>query len=615
MQNCPLNKKRALSRQKVSDNRTFQLLTLAYTAVLLFFALIACFFSYKQKKEELLSRMDMTYLQLEQEYTDILDNFWQIYMPIYEDRGSSGIHAALENYFVTSRDTALSPLDKSELISALSQMMTRSSDIQWIALYEAERPVNYILFNTGARLQEMPEDFPYLEKLASASSRMEVYGMEPVSNAGSPVYAYAICGGVPVNMGTGKILVGYCISSLEQICSAGLTALPSLNYRLTANNDILFDSGGCYSENAEGFPADNREGIVRGPDGARYYLRSKISGNKDSVIRYTVHWKEMFRYAHSYTLPILLVVFLFAGLSILLYTAVLRLIAREVDMVRTGLDELGENHLDYRIPTDFHQSGLPEIAESINHMAARLHDNINRAYYYELKQREAELAELQAKFNPHFLYNTLEMLRSRCMQSGDEQTAELITQLAAIFRGFIGSRTFIPLQEELAFSKRYLALFGARYGDRVQVRYDIETPLLKYGIIRNVFQPLIENYFVHGFDSSGECNYILFRGKALDDGRMLLSVEDNGSGMTGEEIESLKARLREPVQMDTESYGLKNLHQRLQLFYGEQCGLDIVKNGEKGICIRMTLKMMTCAEYEADKANNAAPDGSAMHKP
>lgn len=93
--------------------------------------------------------MDMTYLQLEQEYTDILDNFWQIYMPIYEDRGSSGIHAALENYFVTSRDTALSPLDKSELISALSQMMTRSSDIQWIALYEAERPVNYILFNTG----------------------------------------------------------------------------------------------------------------------------------------------------------------------------------------------------------------------------------------------------------------------------------------------------------------------------------------------------------------------------------------------------------------------------------------------------------------------------------
>lgn len=151
--------------------------------------------------------MDMTYLQLEQEYTDILDNFWQIYMPIYEDRGSSGIHAALENYFVTSRDTALSPLDKSELISALSQMMTRSSVIQWIALYEAERPVNYILFNTGARLQEMPEDFPYLEKLASASSRMEVYGMEPVSNAGSPVYAYAICGGVPVNMGTGKSLI------------------------------------------------------------------------------------------------------------------------------------------------------------------------------------------------------------------------------------------------------------------------------------------------------------------------------------------------------------------------------------------------------------------------
>lgn len=92
-----------------------------------------------------------------------------------------------------------------------------------------------------------------------------------------------------------------------------------------------------------------------------------------------------------------------------------------------------KNQLDYQLPTNFNQSGLPEIAQSINHMTLHLKENINRAYYYELKQKESELAELNSKFNPHFLYNTLEMLRARCTQSGDTATADLITQLGGHF--------------------------------------------------------------------------------------------------------------------------------------------------------------------------------------
>ena len=107
----------------------------------------------------------------------------------------------------------------------------------------------------------------------------------------------------------------------------------------------------------------------------------------------------------------------------------------------------------------------------------------------------------------------------------------------------------------------------------MKIRYDFDKDILKYGIIRNLFQPLIENYFVHGFDTSNEENYILFKGKSLDEERMILTVEDNGSGMTDQEMQELNDKLHEPIKMDTESYGLKNLHQRLQLFYGGDCGL------------------------------------------
>ena len=147
--------------------------------------------------------------------------------------------------------------------------------------------------------------------------------------------------------------------------------------------------------------------------------------------------------------------------------------------------------------------------------------------------------------------------------------------------------------------------FGARYEDKVKIRYDFDKDILKYGIIRNLFQPLIENYFVHGFDTSNEENYILFKGKSLDDKTMILTVEDNGTGMSDEEIKQLNAKLHEPIQISTESYGLKNLHQRLQLFYGESCGLTVCQNlnTPKGLCIQMTALKITCEEYNENKKN------------
>lgn len=585
---------------KLSKNRIFILMTLIYTVILLFISSVACLFAYRQKKSELLSQMDLTFVQLEQEYLSMIDNFWQIYMPVFENEGL--VHTALSGYFTAGNQTSLSPLEKYDLSRALSQMMLRDSQVQWIALFSEEREQNYILFNNGTGLQPIPDDFPYLDRLTSGPGLMELYGALTLSGNSSSSVTFAVCGGVPAGMGNGKLLAGYSVSSLDQICTANPSLLESLNYTLWYNDEILFNSEGQYRPDSLFRPDGNRNGREQTECDGTLYVRSKVSGNNASVLSCTASFSEIFRYSHSNTPSILLVVMLFALLSILLYILMLRMISKEVDVIRSGLDEIGENNLEYRIPTSFQQSGLPEIAASINHMAMRLHENINRAYYYELRQKEAELSELQSKFNPHFLYNTLEMLRTKSYQNGDTKTAELIAQLAAIFRGFIGSRTFIPLSEELAFSKRYLSLFGARYGDRVKILYDIDSEILGYGIIRNVLQPLIENYFVHGFDASGGDNYILFRGESLDDHHMIITVEDNGIGMPDEEMEQLNLKLQEPVRIDTESYGLKNLHQRISLFYGEGCGLSIRKNGEKGLRLQMILRKMTCEEYETEQA-------------
>jgi len=592
--------KRVEKSTEIAKNKIFILLTVGYTVILFIVSIIACFFAYQQKLEEILSRMDMTFVRLEQNYLNTVQNFWQIYMPLYESE--SNFHSTLAGYFLSDLDKPLDPLKKYELANVLRQMMIRDDQVQWIALYSDVRAFNYILYRDSNNINIITEDFPYLQSLRSKTSRMEIYGMKKLYDGSNVMNTYAICGGAASNIINGSVIAGYSTSALEDICKNTGSILGSLKYTLLSNDEILFDSSGNYDNEPVYMPKESMTDIVNIPGSGKLYINAQIIGrNSPSVLYYSASWGEISRYAHGYTLYIMLIVFMFVLLSIALYSLILRFIAREVNIIRFGLKKIGENNLDYRIPANFNQGGLTEIAESINNMALRLKNNINRAYYYEIKQKEAELSELQAKFNPHFLYNTLEMLRFRCSKNGDADTANLITQLSDIFRGFIGSKTFIPIHEELAFSKRYLALFGARYGDKVQVRYDIDTEVLKYGIIRNVFQPLIENYFVHGFDASIDDNYILISGKSNDERTIVLSIEDNGNGMSDEDIEKLNTSLKEPIKINTDSYGLKNLHQRLYLFYGEDCGLTISRNKDKGLTVKMIILKMTCEEYEKSR--------------
>jgi len=584
-------------------NRFLIILICLYVILLLSVSFIACYFSYQQKREALLSQINRPYIQLTQEYRNITDNFWQLYMPFFESQ--SALPDTLKKFYSSESPAVLSPFEKKDLATFVSQLFMRNDDIQWIVLYNNVRSDNYIIFRDDLSLQLLKDDFPYLKNLSTDTRKMHVYGIRPFTLSSSSSNCFAISGGIPASLGKGKLLVGYSTSTFYALCNNNSCTLNSLNYVLTNNSEKVFDyNDNNHSKNIY-YTAEEYNGIVEDSDGKLLYISSKICGLKSSILMFSVSWWEFFSYCHQNTLMIFLVFFIFTLVSIMGYLLLSHMQKKEIAIINEGLTKIGENDLEYRFSDQFTQGGLPEIATSINNMTLRLKENINRAYYYELKHREAELAELQSKFNPHFLYNTLEMIRSRCQKNGDETTKDLITQMAAIFRGFIGAKTFIPITEELTFCKHYLTLFCARYEDMVEIRYDFDEEILQYGIIRNVFQPLIENYFVHGFDTSNKENYILFKGKSLNDKTIILTVEDNGSGMSNEEIEQLNTTLHEPIQISTESYGLKNLHQRLRLFYGDGCGLTVYhnQNASKGLCIQITALKITCAEYEKSKNN------------
>lgn len=583
------------------NNKFFLLLIIVYIFLLSLTSIIACFFSFQQRKEELISEMDNTLEKIEVEYQSSIDDFWKIYEPLL-DTYNRTTRTVLLKYFSHKPTGELMPFGQLELKQAISQMMLQDSRIEWIVTYSQVRNVNYILYRSNYILNPIIEELPCIEESPklpkTLRTNITVYGYNEVNDGSSDLETYAIGGGLPLGMGTGSVIAGYKTSFLDKIAQSQQTPIENLSYIILSKDNIVFDSKKEYDFDNLSIPEGAVRGIIEGPNGEDLYINAITSKDDSSLIYYFASWDEISTYSHRNTPRILLILFSFIIISAIIYIIMLNTILGEVNVIREGLDEIGDNNLDYRIESEFTQSGLPEIADSINNMTIKLQENINRAFKYQIKQKEAELSELQSKFNPHFLYNTLEMIRGRCLQNGDEATSKIVSKLAVIFRGFVGSKTFISLNEELAFNQQYLSLFEARYDDSVEVLFDIDSELLQYGIIRNALQPLIENYFIHGFNTDIKCNYILISGESKDKDTYTITVKDNGSGMDEKELLELKSNIQGEFHEETKSYGLKNLHQRIQLFYGEDFGLDIYNNEDKGLSIELSLPKITYEEYQ-----------------
>lgn len=571
----------------VSQNQYFARLLIVYMLLMILIALVACNAAYRQKQEELDSNISQTMYGLSYEYRTMTENFWQVYMPVFD--GYSVVYDALEHYYAS--DAALTPSEKQRLRYALTQMAVCNNNIEWIAIYSPLRDVNYIMVSTGnSSLRELPADFPYLAMLPETFAGMENMGVQDLSSLGVKSDTFALCGGIPRAMGNGALMVGYRTNTLLSRLRGEDMLLADSHYYLLDNDNVIFSSEGVRDQTGLYQPEGDVRGFVTAPDGSKLFVIAERCGSNTAYLVMACPRGTVLRFVLGNMLAILSIVILFTVFSVIFYISMLHSITREVNVLREGLYRLGGNNLDVRIPTSFQQGGLSEIAESINQMAERLKENIRREKDYQLRQKEAELSDLQSKFNPHFLYNTLEMLRGRCLQNGNDDVAELITSMSSIFRSLITKRSFISLREELAGSRRYLALFAARYGDQVEIRFDIASDVLQYGIIPNVFQPLIENYFQYGFNMHEEGNYICLRGESLDDEYFMLAVEDNGLGMSDEALADMNATLQKPISRESESYGLKNLHQRLMLYYGPDCGVRVQRNGERGLRVCITAR-------------------------
>lgn len=283
---------------------------------------------------------------------------------------------------------------------------------------------------------------------------------------------------------------------------------------------------------------------------------------------------------------IFLVFFVSAVLALAAIYLYSRSFRNKVDKVRQGARSIGEGKLDYRIFLPENGRGrdeLDEIADSVNQMGEKIHTLIEESYKKELDRKISELNLLQEQINPHFLYNALSSISVLAMGNGDKAASRAILYLSDFYRITLSKgKQDITIREELNLLESYLKIQRMRFGDSIEVEYELDESLLDVHVVKLTLQPIVENAIHHGRDDDSEVFHILIR-LFEEQEKTVFEVIDDGCGMDPEKLMDLQNSMNHSEG----GYGLRNVNIRIKLQYGPQYGVYIESERGFGTKIRI----------------------------
>lgn len=225
-------------------------------------------------------------------------------------------------------------------------------------------------------------------------------------------------------------------------------------------------------------------------------------------------------------------------------------------------------------------------------MLVRINDLINREYKLEIANVSNQLRAMQMQMNPHFLNNALQSIGTLALQHNAPKVYSLLSSLARMMRyNMDAGDTVVPLSLEINHMKDYLDLQQQRFEERLDVRFTIDEAVASVRVPKMILQPLVENFFKHGYEPHGGLGEIHVAASTAGD-RLVIRVEDNGSGMPDEKLAELRHKLdhlTDAVWYAQDSIGLRNVVMRLRLHFGESTKIEIANRAPKGFMIELSI--------------------------
>ncbi len=291
-----------------------------------------------------------------------------------------------------------------------------------------------------------------------------------------------------------------------------------------------------------------------------------------------------------------------AGLAGLVLAAALltswilsRMLSRPLRGLASAMErfERDADHFSYRPVRGTRE--VRELSQSFGHMVLRIQQLMSTVRQEEINLRKTELKALQAQINPHFLYNTLDSIAWMCERGRNADAVNMVHALARLFRISISrGHELIPIAKEIEHAESYLQIQKYRYKNQFTYEFDVDPGCLDYYCNKITLQPIIENSINHGLDLLVEEGRIQV--EVLQDGEdILFRVRDNGVGMSQEQVDAILEQDPE----DRTGIGIRNVNDRLRIYFGAPYGLRITSELDVGTCVEIRMPKVKEGEYEA----------------
>ncbi|MFR9019895.1 MAG: sensor histidine kinase [Fusobacterium sp.] len=293
---------------------------------------------------------------------------------------------------------------------------------------------------------------------------------------------------------------------------------------------------------------------------------------------------------------IYIIIFFFTILAAMYYAA--KIIAEKktkvIEEIVKAIENIKTGDLETRLNVETNDEfGI--IADSYNEML------LNIKKLIEINKEEAkhsavmEIKQLESQFNPHFLFNTLEMLRYT-IKYDTSVANKIIINISSLLRFSIENKSSeVSLQRDLAYTKNYLEIQKYRFGENFDYEIKAEEGLENYYVPKLIIQPVIENAIKHGYTQVGKM-IIYIRVKTVKE-KLIISVYNNGKEIEKEILDEIREKLKNKKAEEFKNHiGLYNIFRRIQLMYGEKYGLRILSRKNRGTSVRVSLPLKSGVE-------------------
>jgi len=256
--------------------------------------------------------------------------------------------------------------------------------------------------------------------------------------------------------------------------------------------------------------------------------------------------------------------------------------------------ESGESDIDISVNGSYE---IQHLGRAISSMVNQMHILMENIVYEQEAKRKNELNALQAQINPHFLYNTLDSIIWMVENENYDGAIIMVTALARLCRISLSKgKNIISVENELEHVRNYLTIQNIRYKNKFIYDIQAQKEVLDLCSIKLIIQPLVENDIYHSMEFMDGDGEILIKAY-IEEEELYIDIIDNGLGMTEEEVENLLKNVKKNKTKGS-GIGLKNVNERIKIYFGNKYGLEIYSEPDEGKTVRIK---MPCIKYEENK--------------